>query len=212
MSEGQEKRENFLKERYLIIINHSYVYRYIHSVLFHSRKRACVRVWVCGYTYTYICLWLAEFFEANMLGITEVIENLYISGLESRQAIVGKGIRSVINISSECPVQDLGPNIEYEKVSLLDLPTTSIQPYFDRLTDRIHQNLQQGKKTLVHCYVGRSRSATIILGKNIPQREEISIESLQSREMREQTVSWVKGIRATLSIYRVSVLHRSDFF
>ncbi|CAF3378321.1 unnamed protein product [Rotaria socialis] len=98
-----------------------------------------------------------------MLGITEVIDNLYISGLETRHAILNKGIRCVINISSECPMQDLGPTVEYEKISLLDLPTTSIQPYFDRLTTRIHQNLQQGKKTLVHCYVGRSRSATIIL-------------------------------------------------
>ena len=99
-----------------------------------------------------------------MLGITEVIDNLYISGLQSRQAILSKGIRYVLNISSECPIQDLGPTVEYEKISLLDLPTTSIQPYFDRLTNRIHQSLQQGKKTLVHCYVGRSRSATIILG------------------------------------------------
>jgi len=98
-----------------------------------------------------------------MLGITEVVENLYISGLESRQAILNKGIRCVINISSECPIQDLGSTIEYEKVSILDLPTTSIQPYFDRLTDRIEDNLQQGIKTLVHCYVGRSRSASIIL-------------------------------------------------
>lgn len=108
-----------------------------------------------------------------MLGITEVIENLYISGLESRQTILNKGIRFVINISSECPVQDLGPSVEYEKVSLLDLPTTSIEPYFDRLTDRIHHNLQHSKKTLVHCYVGRSRSATIILGKS--DRTSISL-------------------------------------
>lgn len=100
-----------------------------------------------------------------MLGITEVIENLYISGLETRQAILNKGIRCVLNVSSECPVQDLGANVDYEKISLLDLPSTSIQPYFDRLTDRIHQNLQNGKKTLVHCYVGRSRSASIILGR-----------------------------------------------
>lgn len=98
-----------------------------------------------------------------MLGISEVIDNLYISGLETRQAILNKGIRSVINISSECPAQDLGPTVEYEKVSILDLPTTSILPYFDRLADRINDNLQQGKKTLVHCYVGRSRSASIIL-------------------------------------------------
>lgn len=102
-----------------------------------------------------------------MLGISEVIDNLYISGLETRQAILNKGIRSVINISSECPAQDLGPTVEYEKVSILDLPTTSILPYFDRLADRINDNLQQGKKTLVHCYVGRSRSASIILGNII---------------------------------------------
>jgi hypothetical protein len=111
-----------------------------------------------------------------MLGITEVIDNLYISGLESRQSILSKGIRSVINISSECPVQDLGPTVEYEKVNILDLPTTTIQPYFDRLTDRIHRNLEQGKKTLVHCYVGRSRSATIILGKQINQSNSLFID------------------------------------
>ena len=100
-----------------------------------------------------------------MPGITEVIDNLYISGLESQSAIANKGIRAVFNISSECPVQHLGPNVDYEKISLPDLPTASIQVYFDRLSDRIEQNLQQGKKTLVHCYVGRSRSATIILGQ-----------------------------------------------
>ena len=99
-----------------------------------------------------------------MSGITEVIDNLYISGLESSSAILSKGIRSVINISSECPIQNLGPNMDYEKISLPDLPTASIQIYFDRLTDRIQRNLQQGVKTLVHCYVGRSRSASIILG------------------------------------------------
>lgn len=99
-----------------------------------------------------------------MLGITEVVEDLYISGLESQAAIFNKGIRSVINISSECPMQDLGPTVDYEKISIPDLPTTSIQPYFDRLADRIESNLRQGKRTLVHCYVGRSRSASIILG------------------------------------------------
>lgn len=99
-----------------------------------------------------------------MLGITEVIDNLYISGLESSAAIHSKGIRAVINISSECPIQDLGPLVDYEKISIPDLPTTSIEAYFGRLADRIDQNLRQGKKTLVHCYVGRSRSASIILG------------------------------------------------
>lgn len=99
-----------------------------------------------------------------MMGITEVIENLYISGLESPTTILNRGIRSVINISSECPVQQLGPTVDYEKISIQDSPNASIQVYFDRLTNRIEQNLQQGKKTLVHCYVGRSRSATIILG------------------------------------------------
>jgi hypothetical protein len=55
--------------------------------------------------------------------------------------------------------------VDYEKIHIPDLPTTSIQIYFDRLADRIEENLQQGKKTLVHCYVGRSRSASIILGE-----------------------------------------------
>lgn len=100
-----------------------------------------------------------------MSGITEVIEDLYISGLESPTAIIHKGIRSVINVTSECPIQNLGPSVDYEKVNVADVPTAAIHVYFERLTDRIHRNLQQGIKTLVHCYVGRSRSATIILGQ-----------------------------------------------
>lgn len=99
-----------------------------------------------------------------MFGITEVIDNLYISGLESQRAILNKGIHCVINISSECPIQNLGSSIDYEKIPIPDLPTTSIQPYFDRLADRIERNLRRDKKVLVHCYVGRSRSASIILG------------------------------------------------
>ncbi|UJR22744.1 hypothetical protein I4U23_025776 [Adineta vaga] len=98
-----------------------------------------------------------------MSGISEVIENLYISGLESHISILNKGIRSVINISSDCPRQDLGPTVDYEKINIPDIPTASIHIYFDRLADRIERNLQEGKKTLVHCYVGRSRSASIIL-------------------------------------------------
>lgn len=99
-----------------------------------------------------------------MSGISEVVDNLYISGMVSHTAILNKGIRSVINISSDCPRLDLGPTVEYEKISIPDIPTASIQIYFDRLADQIERNLQQGKKTLVHCYVGRSRSASIILG------------------------------------------------
>ena len=147
-------------KRKIIIINHPRIYFYFRAVC----VRGCVYSGYCQQTH-------------SMLGITEVIENLYLSGLESRHAILSKGIRSVINISSECPVQDLGPSVEYEKVSILDVPTTSIHPYFDRLADRIHQNLQQGTKTLVHCYVGRSRSATIILGKCLPLRQRRLVTS-----------------------------------
>ena len=63
-----------------------------------------------------------------MLGITEVIDNLFISGLESRAAIFNKGIRCVINISSECPTQDFGPTIEYEKVNPSRTPGRRVSP------------------------------------------------------------------------------------
>ena len=54
----------------------------------------------------------------------------------------------MINISSECPAQDLGPLVDYEKIHIPDLPTASIQIYFDRLVDRIEENLQQGKENI----------------------------------------------------------------
>ncbi|CAF0720924.1 unnamed protein product [Rotaria sp. Silwood1] len=140
-----------------------------------------------------------------MLGITEVIDNLYISGLESRQAILTKGIRCVINISSECPMQDLGPTVEYEKVSILDLPTTSIQPYFDRLTARIHQNLQQGKKTLVHCYVGRSRSATIILAYLMKYKQMSLREAFHYLRARRHIIGPNFGFIKQLIMYEKSL-------
>lgn len=143
-----------------------------------------------------------------MLGISEVVENLYISGLETPNAILNKGIRSVINISSECPKLELGPAVDYEKVHIDDVPGASIQIHFNRLADRIEDNLQQGKKTLVHCYVGRSRSASIILG-NI--NDHHSEHSSSSSSLSDETSTNV-STRSFLSPTSTSTNHWTEFW
>jgi protein-tyrosine phosphatase len=53
--------------------------------------------------------------------------------------------------------------IESIKISIEDSPYANLGYYFDKAADKMDEVLREGKKVLVHCVAGVSRSASLIL-------------------------------------------------
>jgi protein-tyrosine phosphatase len=51
----------------------------------------------------------------------------------------------------------------YKIYPLLDKPSEDIRRFFEEASDYIHELLNGGKKILVHCFAGKSRSTTIMI-------------------------------------------------
>jgi hypothetical protein len=67
----------------------------------------------------------------------------------------------------------------YKTLKLLDIPTEDISRYFEEAADYIHGALSKEQKVLVHCFAGKSRSATIMISYLIKYRNMTVDEALQ---------------------------------
>ncbi len=71
-------------------------------------------------------------------------------------------ITHIINLTVDVPpIND--PTVTTYKVTIDDTPQAKLGNHFDRLVDKIHENSKHGRKTLVHCVAGVSRSASICI-------------------------------------------------
>ncbi|XP_058507558.1 dual specificity protein phosphatase 13A family protein [Solea solea] len=101
----------------------------------------------------------------------EVWPNLYLGDMFMSHDKLGLwqlGITHVLNASHGklcCKGSDdfYGTTVKYYGVPANDLPTFDISPFFNPAAEFIHQALTSGGKVLVHCAVGVSRSAALVL-------------------------------------------------
>ncbi|CAK9296580.1 unnamed protein product [Gordionus sp. m RMFG-2023] len=121
--------------------------------------------------------------------ISEVNPHLYLSGASAvnEYKIRAKGITLVINVTIDFPNLKI-PGVESMAIRLDDSPTAQLYPYFDTIADKIRDASRNnnymnsnsssiintgtgGGKTLVHCMVGASRSATLVLAYLMKHRK-----------------------------------------
>nr|XP_057914711.1 dual specificity protein phosphatase 13-like [Doryrhamphus excisus] len=101
----------------------------------------------------------------------EVWPNLYLGDMfmsHDKYGLWMLGITHVLNASHGklcCKGRDdfYGTTVKYYGVPSNDLPTFDISPFFYPAADFISQALTSGGRVLVHCAVGVSRSATLVL-------------------------------------------------
>jgi len=139
------------------------------------------------------------YIENNLMNLSDnqdihmIFRNIYISNystttnIELLQSLEIKTIISAIPIFNP-PYPD---NFEYIHIPLYDDLTENISKHFNHITTILKNKLDNNKKVLIHCMVGRSRSVTLGLAFIIYlilqdyQLNDINIIKNDSKELME---------------------------
>ncbi|KAG7175569.1 Dual specificity protein phosphatase 14-like 2 [Homarus americanus] len=96
--------------------------------------------------------------------VSVIMEGLYLSGARAvRQArLRDLGVTCVVNSTVELPLVPLD-DVEVVLVRVSDAPSSDLAAHLDAITDKIDDVRGSGRRVLVHCVAGVSRSPAIIL-------------------------------------------------
>ncbi len=98
----------------------------------------------------------------NIIPLSQITENIYLGNIydaQNIQKLLKLGIQKVLSLISESQLINYPPEIEHKLIKIPDFPRQNIIQYFGECILFLDDN----KKTLVHCEVGKSRSATIVI-------------------------------------------------
>lgn len=100
-------------------------------------------------------------------GIHEIIPGLYLSGMAALQGdskqLEEKGINAVLSLT-DFSIGRLPSCVALHKhVNVADSLSATLSPHFKPCADWIHKAITSGKKVMVHCVAGVSRSASICI-------------------------------------------------
>ncbi|KAG9485309.1 dual specificity phosphatase 29-like isoform X2 [Eleutherodactylus coqui] len=111
---------------------------------------------------------LLQNYKGKAHHVDEVIPNLYLGDADKKK-LKKMGITHILNAAhasweSTGDGIDYGPDIQYYGITAEDCPEFNISVYFRRAAQFIHEALNTPSgKVLVHCVMGKSRSATLVL-------------------------------------------------
>ncbi|KAJ0022531.1 hypothetical protein NQD34_010021 [Periophthalmus magnuspinnatus] len=101
------------------------------------------------------------------MSVSQVSPGLFLSGLDSAlnvAVLTQRKIKLIVNVSGVSGVKyPQVPGLEVVEVPVQDWPHSDLGQYFDPVSEKIHQNLNQNHNCLVHCTAGRSRSPALVL-------------------------------------------------
>jgi len=117
----------------------------------------------------------------------------------NHKKIVAMGITCIVNISSE--LNTYIQNIDYVQIPVNDKPSTNLLCFFRCVANLIQANAEAGGKTIVHCVVGVSRSASLCIAYFITYLNQTFYEALDWVRSQRFIINPNKGFRKQLKKY-----------
>lgn len=124
----------------------------------------------------------APYYRSNFTA-ARVIENLFLGAYSDAISINDlkqRNITHVLNVAAECLIpDDIQKALRTKSIPLQDHSDENIAAHFEECSEFIRSALEKGEGVLVHCRMGISRSATVVMaylmkyGTNL-QRPEVT--------------------------------------
>lgn len=94
---------------------------------------------------------------------TKIVDKLYLGSYNDIIKEYYKEINAnvIINVAKEC--KRLDNKLEYYYYGYYDSPSNNLYESFDEVADLIHRSIKSNKTVFIHCYAGKSRSATFVI-------------------------------------------------
>ncbi len=115
------------------------------------------------------------------------------------------GVTLVVNATMDVPCLRAS-DIDCMQVTVDDTPFAQLRTYFDRVADRINQEVRRGGKVLVHCVAGVSRSSTLCMVylmkyKNMTLRQAHDLCKMRRPYVRPNNGFWRQLIDYELKLF-----------
>jgi len=139
---------------------------------------------------------------------------MYVGGLDvasNLQTLEKHGLTYILNSAKECPDSfTANPNFSYLRLDLLDCAAQTIDcAVFEQAFAFIDEARAKGRKVLVHCKAGQSRSATIVISYLIRTNHWTLQQAYKYVQDRRPAVSPNLGFIAQLINFEQAVLGHS---
>eukprot|EP00045_Choanoeca_perplexa_P003651 m.32476 g.32476 ORF g.32476 m.32476 type:complete len:473 (-) comp12154_c0_seq1:75-1493(-) len=103
--------------------------------------------------------------EAMKLPMSKILPYLYLGAqrdAQNLQLLKQQRISYILNVTTNVP-NYYERDFQYQQIPILDCNDSEIQEFFEIASGFINQARAEGKRVLVHCQAGISRSATLVI-------------------------------------------------
>ncbi|AYV78176.1 MAG: protein phosphatase Slingshot [Edafosvirus sp.] len=133
-----------------------------------------------------ICPKCCHFIDAseedhNANHMVEIVPHLYIGGVwnaHNMDELINNEIDTIINVAYEVENKFID-SFKYKKYFWDDREDQQISHLLVEIVDAIHNLIKEGKNVLVHCYMGRSRSGSVIIAYLMKYHEQILDDAIK---------------------------------
>ncbi|KAJ8920842.1 hypothetical protein NQ315_015634 [Exocentrus adspersus] len=122
--------------------------------------------------------------------LSELTESLILTSAASVNPNILEtlNVSCIISCAPELPYTPVDDDVIFHRINIVDSGSSRILPYFDEAADLIHKISTSGKKTLVYCVAGVSRSATICIAYLMKHHRLPLLEAYNFVKLRRQRI------------------------
>lgn len=132
-----------------------------------------------------------------------------IGAAHKRDALTASNVTHILTVA-----ESLDPafpeDFMYKKIGVLDNPSVNLAQHFDACFDFIDEAKRGGGAVLVHCFAGRSRSATIVVAYLMKKRGISLEEALNLVKSKRPQICPNHGFLQQLQAFQLQIRADAD--